>query len=106
MTQINCSDGGCIFGHPGGMATNGGCKCVPRPQLQFQEWIDIKRKIRTQTQNLKVRTEHNELLDKNNKKLRKLLFDALRIVEGLEDQQAMPDPKLDAKIKAWKEKVK
>lgn len=25
-----CTDGGCVFGHPGGMHTNGGCKCVPR----------------------------------------------------------------------------
>lgn len=23
--EVHCSDGGCIFGHPGGMATNGGC---------------------------------------------------------------------------------
>lgn len=23
-----CTDGGCIFGHPGGMHTNGGCECV------------------------------------------------------------------------------
>ena len=26
---LGCSDGGCIFGHPGGMHTNGGCHCVP-----------------------------------------------------------------------------
>ncbi len=23
-----CSDGGCVFGHPGGMHTNGGCICL------------------------------------------------------------------------------
>lgn len=23
-----CTDGGCIFGHPGGMHTNGGCHCL------------------------------------------------------------------------------
>jgi len=23
-----CSDGGCIFGHPGGLHTNGGCNCA------------------------------------------------------------------------------
>ncbi len=28
--QTGCTDGGCVFGHPGGMHTNGGCKCVPR----------------------------------------------------------------------------
>jgi hypothetical protein len=25
---VGCSDGGCIFGHPGGMHTNGGCNCL------------------------------------------------------------------------------
>lgn len=23
-----CSDGGCVFGHPGGAHTNGGCHCL------------------------------------------------------------------------------
>ena len=23
-----CGDGGCVFGHPGGMQTNGGCQCL------------------------------------------------------------------------------
>lgn len=26
--DAGCSDGGCVFGHPGGMATNGGCMCL------------------------------------------------------------------------------
>lgn len=26
-SEIGCSDRVCIFGHPGGMHTNGGCKC-------------------------------------------------------------------------------
>jgi hypothetical protein len=25
--DVGCSDGHCVFGHPGGMHTNGGCKC-------------------------------------------------------------------------------
>lgn len=25
---IGCTDGGCVFGHPGGMHTNGGCACI------------------------------------------------------------------------------
>lgn len=24
--DVACSDGGCVFGHPGGMRTNGGCQ--------------------------------------------------------------------------------
>lgn len=26
--DYGCSDGGCVFGHPGGMHTNGGCHCL------------------------------------------------------------------------------
>lgn len=25
---LGCSDHGCVFGHPGGMGTNGGCNCL------------------------------------------------------------------------------
>jgi hypothetical protein len=27
--EVGCGDGGCIFGHLGGMHTNGGCRCIP-----------------------------------------------------------------------------
>jgi hypothetical protein len=27
-TGLGCSDGSCVFGHPGGMQTNGGCHCL------------------------------------------------------------------------------
>jgi hypothetical protein len=26
--DAGCSDGHCVFGHPGGMHTNGGCRCA------------------------------------------------------------------------------
>ena len=29
--SIGCADGGCVFGHPGGMHTNGGCNCLKDP---------------------------------------------------------------------------
>lgn len=25
---VGCYDAGCVFGHPGGMQTNGGCSCL------------------------------------------------------------------------------
>lgn len=25
---VGCFDGNCVFGHPGGMGTNGGCECL------------------------------------------------------------------------------
>lgn len=26
--NAGCGDGACVFGHPGGMHTNGGCRCT------------------------------------------------------------------------------
>lgn len=26
--DVGCHDGGCVYGHPGGMHTNGGCRCL------------------------------------------------------------------------------
>jgi hypothetical protein len=26
--ELGCSDHSCVWGHPGGMGTNGGCKCI------------------------------------------------------------------------------
>lgn len=28
VEYFGCSDHGCVFGHPGGMGTNGGCRCI------------------------------------------------------------------------------
>ena len=36
--KIGCTDGGCIYGHPGGMHTNGGCNC-----LKERDLIEIRR---------------------------------------------------------------
>lgn len=30
--EQGCGDGGCVFGHPGGQHTNGGCRCIPHDQ--------------------------------------------------------------------------
>lgn len=32
-----CTDGGCVFGHPGGMHTNGGCHCIPTQKPTHEE---------------------------------------------------------------------
>jgi hypothetical protein len=44
--NLACSDGGCIFGHPGGMHTNGGCKCLTRTTMTRNELYIIKTKVR------------------------------------------------------------
>lgn len=32
LNTLGCGDSGCIFGRPGGMATNGGCRCFTEPK--------------------------------------------------------------------------
>lgn len=46
-----CSDGGCIFGHIGGMHTNGGCRCAHniRRQPNFETVKDLTILIRGRT---------------------------------------------------------
>jgi hypothetical protein len=42
--SIGCSDSGCVFGHPGGMHTNGGCRCArtdPKVSLQKLRYISL-----------------------------------------------------------------
>lgn len=47
---LGCSDGNCIFGHPGGMHTNGGCHCLPGLSVLSnwtpEERIELRNKIR------------------------------------------------------------
>ena len=47
---LGCSDGGCIFGHPGGLHTNGGCHCVPSLStfhtMTANERLELRNKIR------------------------------------------------------------
>ena len=47
---LGCSDGGCIFGHRGGMHTNGGCHCVPSLStfhtMTTDERIELRNKIK------------------------------------------------------------
>jgi hypothetical protein len=31
--EAGCMDGGCVFGHPGGMQTNGGCQCLKESDI-------------------------------------------------------------------------
>jgi len=35
--DYGCTDGGCVFGHPGGMHTNGGCRCLAYNYIREHE---------------------------------------------------------------------
>ena len=46
--EAGCSDGGCVFGHPGGMHTNGGCECMKernpvRMRMQLRQMAEVAR---------------------------------------------------------------
>jgi len=63
---LGCSDGGCIFGHPGGLHTNGGCHCVPSlsalRNMTTDERIELRNKIKKlAAQNKALRAELAEL---------------------------------------------
>lgn len=36
---VGCSDGGCVFGHAGGMHTNAGCRCMVGTVYQVRSRI-------------------------------------------------------------------
>lgn len=40
-----CTDHGCVFGHPGGMGTNMGCRCIPLHKPTPAERVELRRKI-------------------------------------------------------------
>lgn len=41
---VGCSDGSCVFGHPGGLQTNGGCHCLS--DLPFRQRIGVTKFLR------------------------------------------------------------
>ncbi len=43
--NYGCSDSGCIFGHPGGMATSGGCKCLWFDRNDVDARMNVRRGI-------------------------------------------------------------
>jgi len=45
--EIGCGDNSCMFGSPGGMATNGGCHCMPRGMSKANVTDDELQELRT-----------------------------------------------------------
>lgn len=53
-----CSDHGCIWGHPGGMGTNGGCNCLK--SLRYGLTLDDVRKFQRNIHALRARVAELE----------------------------------------------
>ncbi len=43
--DVGCSDGNCVFGHPGGMHTNGGCRCLKQDAIQLRRSLRQMSKV-------------------------------------------------------------
>jgi len=52
---VGCSDGGCMWGHPGGMHTNGGCNC--ERTLQRDVGVERQRAISRNVRTLRAEVE-------------------------------------------------
>ena len=63
MTNLyGCSDHNCIYGHKGGMGTNGGCRCEKELHRLGTQGIKAARQIRLlRTQLEKVQAENERL---------------------------------------------
>lgn len=73
LNTLGCGDSGCIFGRPGGMATNGGCRCFTEPKsgrderearMRYRTAIHVARELEQQcgvAMGLLMRTQ--QLLD-------------------------------------------
>lgn len=75
-----CTDGGCIFGHPGGMHTNGGCACMRelRPFAFRRRMVQNIQLYRREILRLKQEAnwkQHAEQLEEEIKELNKRLAD-------------------------------
>ncbi len=40
-----CIDGNCVFGHPGGLRTNGGCACVKGTESELRRHIRVLSRV-------------------------------------------------------------
>ncbi len=57
--KYSCCDGGCVFGHPGGMHTNGGCDCLYKPDFKQRAKIDRGiRELRNMVKDLEYNHEY------------------------------------------------
>lgn len=83
MTDLRgygCTDHGCVFGHPGGMGTNGGCKCLDKYEVRDNP--EALRRIRVGVRAL--RAERDALraeLDRSEIKILAEARDLIRINE-------------------------
>lgn len=58
---VGCTDGGCVFGHPGGMHTNGGCHCLDElRELYGADPDGLYARVRSALLRLRMRTERAE----------------------------------------------
>lgn len=55
---IHCGDHGCVFGHPGGMGTNAGCRCIP--PVGRKVGIEQHKRLHDQVRGLRTQCEEKQ----------------------------------------------
>lgn len=43
--DVGCHDGSCVFGHTGGMQTNGGCQCLDQARAGGRDAVLLVRRL-------------------------------------------------------------
>lgn len=62
--DTGCSDSGCFYGHSGGMATNGGCKCIDdNPRIAARRMKKIAYELATAKVVRIMARNHQDLTD-------------------------------------------
>lgn len=44
--DAGCGDNSCLWGSPGGMATNGGCRCAEKGADAHAAWLELRKALR------------------------------------------------------------
>lgn len=103
MTEhIGCGDNSCMFGGPGGMATNGGCRCLPE-SMSPGDRRDVRRGVaalRARVASLEQELEGSRAIAlevqlaqaETNLALKKRVAEADRLLRGLRMPPCMDDP--------------
>jgi hypothetical protein len=75
--DVGCSDSGCIWGKPGGLYTNGGCRCDGSAMGYFTSGPEM-RKLARVAQHLAAEVERYDLIDRGKTREINLMTEEIR----------------------------
>lgn len=62
LDSVGCRDGGCVFGKPSGMVTNGGCKCLDNYKRRYglTKYLNFRKEIQEQIITYNILNKHRK----------------------------------------------